>query len=192
MQKSTEKFGKTKYQDVQFQYYSGNLGVEAYYLDYKGFYDPRSYEDKTVNNSDQYFFPWYDPSKPMRQRPDIRIITAGGTLFHLENEFPFNAAFNMSERKHEKGGSSFIYGLCPSYMRITADKALIDPANDGLNFKEDRGLKDAEFYSLSAVFGSAWYYPGFFYFNVMYLVGLGGQYQDYEVTSGHRTAIGWI
>ena len=112
IQQSEKYFGETEYTDMQLNYYSGQWGVESYFLDYQGHF----------KHTGETTFPWEKPSEPYYQRPDVQTVSYGGNLLYFESsKFSYKAAFQLTERQPFKSNDSHIWGISASKLKISAD-----------------------------------------------------------------------
>lgn len=110
----TEKYGKTRFIDLQTHVYGRKLIVDVYLQRYKGFYMPNT---SMLANSN-FEMPYL--------RPDMRVLYTGLEFQYLVNwrKFTFRGAFLQNEVQRKSAGSP-ILGAYLGYVNVVGDSSLV-------------------------------------------------------------------
>lgn len=174
-----EQAGKTNFKDIQIYYYSENFGIDLYYQRIKWFYltEPEKH-GKTSN--------------PFPQMPDLTVNYIGLNLYYIFSPewFSFKAAFNQTEKQKNSGGS-FLFIVSPGYLSASNKQSLILPEEESL-YQSDAGFRGGDFVGLAASIGYAHTFvlTENIFISLMYSMGAGGHYHNYDRTSGEKEGFG--
>lgn len=115
-----DKYGKTKYLDLQTHIYLRKLVVDFYGQSYKGYY---------VANPVEVFGKAYAAQHPYPQRPDIRSLAfgLGGQYVFNDKRFSYRAP-NLQNEYQKKSAGSFLAGGDIFYVQVAGDSSLV-PSN---------------------------------------------------------------
>lgn len=172
-EKLKQKYGTTKFRDININIQGRFVNWGLFYRDYKGFY---------LSNYKPFYPNWNQDSLGYPKSPSLRIIEGGLNLaFNFNKNFSMNAAFAQGERQKKSAGS-FLLGLSERYQRIEVDTSFVPPTQGDL-YPNLNKLKYGDF--TSTIF-----YLGFGYqfvvkkvhFTPVVLVGSGFQIQSYVQT----------
>ncbi len=162
-----DRFGKTKYLDLQSHIYLRKLVVDFYAQTYKGYY---------VANPNAVFDKEYVRNNPHPQRPDIRNSNFGLNVQYIFNDERFSyRAPNLQNEYQKKSAGSFIVGGEIFLARIKGDSSLIPS-----NIVDTTFLRELHYYrsgiaSLAANVGYAhtFVYKKHFFLSLSLTTGLG-------------------
>ena len=165
---SYDKYGKTKYLDLQSHIYLRKIVVDFYGQFYKGYY---------IANPEEVFGKAAAAQNPYPQRPDIRNIDFGLNVQYIFNDKRFSyRAPNLQNEYQKKSAGSFIVGGEIFLGRIKGDSSLIPP-----NMIDTTFLREEHFYktgisSLAANVGYAYTFvlKEHFFLSLSLTAGLGG------------------
>ncbi|RYE24927.1 MAG: DUF4421 domain-containing protein [Sphingobacteriales bacterium] len=163
-----DKFGKTKYLDLQSYVYLRKLTVDLYAQFYSGYYLANRDALTTYPGIDSYM-----------HRPDIKTKTVGATVEYIFNDkkFSYRAAFLQNEWQKKSAGS-FIAGGGFHYVNMQADSSVITATVSDPNFFNGVGFNKTGFVNLTANAGYAHTFVIAKHFFIMgeVLAGVGGNY----------------
>lgn len=168
---STHVYGQTDYKNIGISINVRTYSFNLYFLRYKGFYV----------DQDKQYFPTFNASKPLPQRPDMQIYTVGFLhYFVFSKNLSLKAAFDQSEiQKKSKG--AFVLMLADRFTKMTADSSIV-PFDDRFEFPKVYGLTKGLFNSFIIAPGAAGtLVKGKFTYTPMVLCGIGLQYQYYNL-----------
>ncbi|GEP92766.1 protein of unknown function [Chitinophaga terrae (ex Kim and Jung 2007)] len=163
-----DKYGKTKYIDLQSHIYLRKIVVDFYGQYYKGYY---------IANPEKVFGKEYAARHPYPQRPDLRNIDFGLNVQYVFNDkrFSYRAPNLQNEYQHKSAGSLIVGGEI-FLGRIKGDSSLIPP-----NMQDTLFLRELPFYktnisSLAANVGYAYTFvlKQHFFLSLSLTAGLGG------------------
>lgn len=148
---SKDKFGTTKYNDFNLNFYGKWFGCEMFYRDYKGLFSPNSNYTNSII------------------RPDASFLHTGMILMFMGNSkhFSYKSAFCQT-RIQKKSAGGFILMMECSYRQLKGDTSIIAPNLNTVYYYDDyRSLRGVGFTSLVARPGYAYNFVfkgGKFYF----------------------------
>lgn len=174
---NTERYGETKFIDVQSYIYGRKWNFDLTFQQYKGFY---------ISN------PWrldeeWEEEDAFPLRGDMEATNAVANVIYLFNteKFSYRAAFNQTEKQLKSAGSLLLLSSL-SFFRMEGDSTLlyIGPNNDVSNAAS---LRDGRLYTWS-------FLPGYSYnlvwkhflLNMTASAGYGVQYQSYKLMLGSK------
>ncbi|CAL1516989.1 DUF4421 domain-containing protein [Chitinophaga sp. MM2321] len=174
-----DKYGKTKYLDLQSHIYLRKLAIDFYGQYYKGYY---------IANPEEVFGKSYAAANPYPQRPDIRNIDFGLNVQYIFNDKRFSyRAPNLQNEYQKKSAGSFIVGGEIFLGKIKGDSSLV-PAN----IADTTFLREEHFYKtgISSIAANAGYAYTFVYKEHLFLSlsvtgGLGLNQTNLFLESGH-------
>lgn len=167
-----EIFGKTKYNDLGLNFYSGVVGCEMFYRSYEGLFSPNDKYTSAII------------------RPDVSFLQTGISFLYFGNnqKFSYRSAF-CQNRYQIKSAGGFLLMSELSYKKIKGDSSFIQPRIDNTYYYADyRGLNGVGFvilelrpgYAYNFVFkGGKWY--------ICPLLALGGGVSIYNITTDYRS-----
>jgi hypothetical protein len=162
------KYGETKYLDLQSHVYLRKIVVDFYGQFYRGYY---------IANPEEVFGKEYAKQHPYPQRPDLRNTNFGLNVQYIFNDkrFSYRAPNLQNEYQHKSSGSLLVGGEV-FYGRIKGDSAIIPS-----NMQDTMFLRDLRFYkttitSLAANVGYAYTFvvKQHFFLSLSLTGGLGG------------------
>ncbi|HCT31489.1 MAG TPA: hypothetical protein DIW31_12360 [Bacteroidales bacterium] len=156
-----EKYGKTKYTDIQLHYFSKKFGYELYYQKYSGYY---------LDNFDVFGYLEGDENSI---RPDIKNQNVGLNVFYVfSDRYSAKTLFNQSERQKKWNWSVIMMGSL-NQLRINSNKNLI-PSNEASYYDDDYNYRGGIYNFFTAGVGVAGILPFHnFYVSETILVGFG-------------------
>lgn len=173
-----DKFGKTKYIDLQSHIYLRKIVVDFYGQYYKGYY---------VANPQEVFGKAYAAQNPYPQRPDIRNIDFGLNVQYIFNDKRFSyRAPNLQNEYQKKSAGSFIVGGEMFLGRVKGDSSLIPSNMADTNFLRDEHYYKTGISSLAANVGYAYTFvlQQHFFLSLSLTAGLGGNVTSLYMESG--------
>ena len=160
--KDEDVYGKSTYRDLQFYYFSEQWGADFYYQQYSGYYLDSPETD------------------PVEMRPDLKVQTAGFNWYYSFNDkFELNHVLKNSSTKHGLQWA-FLIMVSPNYFSVKGDESLI-LASEEVNFGDDKGFREGEYYSLSVAPGVGLTVGKNLFFTCLIFGGIGGM-QKHSVT----------
>jgi len=175
-----EKYGHTKFRNINLNIQGRYLLWTLFYRDYKGFY---------LDNYKDYYPNWNADSLGYPKHAGLRIIEGGINFgINLNKNFSMNAAFAQGERQKKSAGSLLI-GISERYQRIESDTSFVPPTQD-IYYPNLNKFQYGNFTStiLSFGFGYQFVYKKF-HFTPVAMAGSGFQIQSYRQTDKKRL---WI
>lgn len=164
------KYGETKYTDINFNIQGRILAWGLFYRDYKGFY------------LDDYktFYPDREDSLGYPKTHKLRVIESGLNLgFNFNKNFSMNAAFAQSERQKKSAGS-FLMMFSERYQLIVADSNFVPTTQTDLYPNLTR-LKVGNYFTTIIALGMGYQFViGKIHFTPVVLGGVGFQIQSYK------------
>ncbi|WP_161596660.1 DUF4421 domain-containing protein [Chitinophaga vietnamensis] len=143
-----DKYGQTKYLDLQSHIYLRKLLVDFYGQYYKGYY---------IANPADVFSERYNARHPYPQRPDIYNVDAGLNVQYIFNDKRFSyRAPNLQNEYQKKSAGSFIVGGEVFFVKIKGDSSLIPNRTNDSVFLHDKHFKRTGISSLAANAGYAY------------------------------------
>ncbi|HVI44281.1 MAG TPA: DUF4421 domain-containing protein [Chitinophaga sp.] len=131
--RQNEKYGRTKYLDLQTHIYLRKLVVDLYWQHYKGYY---------VSNAEDVFGKSYALANPHPQRPDINNLDIGANVQYIFNDKKFSyRAPNLQNEYQKKSAGSLIVGGEVFFVRVKGDSSLIPS-----NLKDTTFLRKEHYY----------------------------------------------
>ena len=173
---SEEKYGRSKYSDMQINYYGGKWCGDLYYQRYQGYY---------INNPRYVFNGWDEKQYPLRQ--DVSAFHAGvnGYIVFNHRRFSLKAAFNQTQKQLRSAGSP-LFMASVSVLRLHNDSSLI-PVRTTLPVADKYTFENGRFYTLSVLPGYAYHYVrGNFFISSTALIGGGMQLQHYQLNGREK------
>ncbi len=172
-----EKYGTTKFRNINLNI-QGRIALwTLFYRDYKGFY---------LDNYKDYYPNWNQDSAGYPKHPGLRIIEGGINFgINFNKNFSMNAAFAQGERQKKSAGS-FLMGISERYQRIETDTSFVPPTQD-VYYPNLSKFQYGNFTStiLSVGFGYQFVYRKFHCTPVL-MAGSGLQIQSYRQTDRKR------
>lgn len=173
-----DKFGKTKYLDLQSHLYLRKLVIDFYGQYYKGYYmdNPR----KVLSN--------YDPAKGLPLRPDLYNLDLGLSVQYIFNDsrFSYRAAYLQNEYQKKSAGS-FILGGEIFGVKIKADSSLVPT-----NIADASFLRDQHYYrtaiisaAVNAGYAYTFVYKQHFFLTLSLTGGLGVNHTKLYMVDGY-------
>lgn len=162
-----EKFGNTRYIDLQSHIYLRKLVVDFYGQSYKGYY---------VANPEKVFGKEYARQNPYPQRPDIRNRGLGLNVQYIFNDKRFSyRAPNLQNEYQKKSAGSFIVGGEFFLANIKGDSSLIPSNILDTTFLREKHYYKSGIASLAANIGYAhtFVYRQHFFLSLSVTTGLG-------------------
>ena len=172
-----EKYGETKFRNININIQGRIVSWALFYRDYKGFY---------LDNYKKYYPNWNVDSLGYPKSPGLRIIEGGLNVgFNFNRNFSMNAAFAQGERQKKSAGS-FLMAISERYQRINTDSGFV-PASQADKYPNLNKLMYGNFIStiLSLGFGYQ-FVKGKVHFTPVVMLGTGVQIQSYEQTDRKR------
>jgi hypothetical protein len=177
---SDDKFGKSRYFDLQLHSFGRKTAFDAYLQDYQGYF---------MNNPQTVFADWQSETFP--QRADLNIFNLGGNATYIFNadKFSYRAVFVFDEAQRKSAGSFLLTGSL-NYAQLKADSSLI-PSDTQIDFAEETDFSQAQFYNLSLI-------PGYtytlvlgrsFYLNLGLSMNLGLRYQQFGLNEWNHNGL---
>ena len=165
------KYGNTDYTNIRITYNMERIGINAFYLGYKGFY---------LSNPTDIESGW-NYNLPFPQRKDIDVYSVGlYTHFIWSDKFSYKAAFSQTERQKKSAGSLIIM-IADRFTRIKNDSTFI-PLSQQANYNDINGLKNGIFNTVNVAPGYAYSFVyKFFIFTNILAIGAGFQQQIYDM-----------
>jgi len=115
---SNKTYGKTDYNDYSFSFTTHRLVIDMFYEDFKGFY---LYNYTSFPKTSPA-----DTSKIFPQRSDMHAVSAGLSIYYIQNfkHFSYKAPFSNSEEQLKSAGT-FMWGGYISTFNLNADSGLV-------------------------------------------------------------------
>jgi len=176
--KDENTYGKTKYKDYQFYYYSDKWGADIYYQRYSGYY---------LDNPETF---GQIQGDSVSIRPDMKMNSSGFNIYYCFNdEMSLNNSMKHVSIK-KKGLHSLLLMLSPNYFKVTSDSSLIPP-DEEINYEDDSGFRKGEYYSISLSPGYAYTnkFDSNLFLTVIIFGGLGAMQKKYITDSGETTEL---
>lgn len=168
--KLNARYGKTRYIDLQTNYYGDKMGADLAFQRYRGFYIKNPYEVDTS---------WI-PRNNYPQRSDIIALHLGTNVYYVFNnkKFSYRAAFAQTEQQAKSAGSFVIMGAI-SHLRFRGNSSFV-PVSESAVFGENTGFRQGNFYSLAVLPGYAHtFVVNEFYLSLSFHMGVGVQHKHY-------------
>lgn len=168
-----ERYGKTRYINLQTNYYGDKIGIDLAFQRYKGFFVKNPYEVDTV---------WL-PGSNYPQRQDIIARNISANVYYIFNnkKFSYRAAFAQTERQAKSAGS-FVMMSAVSHLRFGSANSFI-PVAQLSTFGEKTSFKEGNFYSVAFLPGYAHtFVVNSFYLSLSFHIGVGIQQKHYIVS----------
>jgi hypothetical protein len=163
-----DKYGKTKFLDLQSYLYMRKLTIDLYAQFYNGYYLANRDALSTYPAIDTYL-----------HRPDIKTKTVGTTVEYIFNnkKFSYRAAYLQNEWQKKSAGS-FMAGGGFHYVNMRADSSVIPSTIVYSDFFNGDHFNRAGFVNLTANAGYAHTFVIAKHFFIMgeVLAGVGGNY----------------
>lgn len=173
-----DKFGKTKYFDLQSYIYANRFALDLYILSYKGYY----LADNSILKSP------YDQHRLIR--PDVHSANYGANFQYIFNykRFSYRATFVQSQCQLRSAGTP-IAGGGIHYSRAKADSAII-PANIKDDLYHGSSFNKSGVFSLAINGGYAYTYvfARHFFVTASLLLGTGLNYTTITDITDNSTA----
>lgn len=173
-----DKFGETKYIDLQSHIYLRKLVIDFYGQSYKGYY---------IANAQGVFGKEYAQQHPYPQRPDIKNLGLGLNAQYIFNDKRFSyRASNLQNEYQKKSAGSFLVGGEFFVGRVKGDSSLIPS-----NMTDTLFLRDEHYYKtgISSLAANAGYAYTFvlkqhFFLSMSLTAGLGGNITTLYLENG--------
>lgn len=175
---SNDRYGKTKYLDLQSHVYLRKIVVDFYGQYYKGYY---------VANPEKVFGKAYTAQNPYPQRPDIRNIDFGLNVGYIFNDKRFSyRAPNLQNEYQKKSAGSLIVGGEMFLAGIKGDSSLIPTNMADTAFLRDEHYYKTGIYSVAANVGYAYTFvlKEHFFLSLSVTGGLGGNITSLFLENG--------
>lgn len=153
-----DKYGKTKFLDLQSHIYLRKLVIDFYGQSYKGYY---------IANADEVFGKAYAAQNPYPRRPDIKNSDLGMNVQYIFNDKKFSyRAPNLQNEYQKKSAGSFIVGGEFFLVSIKGDSSLVPS-----NIADTTFLRDEHFYKsgIASLAGNVGYAHTFVYKQHLFL-----------------------
>jgi hypothetical protein len=176
-----DKYGKTKYIDLQSHVYLRKIVVDFYGQYYKGYY---------IANPAGVFSKEYAAQNPYPQRPDLRNIDFGLNVQYIFNDKRFSyRAPNLQNEYQKKSAGSLIVGGEMFLGRIKGDSSLIPSNMADTLFLHDQHYYKTGISSLAANIGYAYTFvlKQHFFLSLSLTGGLGGNVTSLFMENGDIT-----
>jgi hypothetical protein len=175
-----KKHGSTDYLNITLNSYGKQLGFDAYYLAYNGYYISNPAGIPELNQAYGKNFPTL---------PGLSTLNIGCNLFYVFNhqKFPYRAPFVQNELQKRSAGS-FILTASFSYYNLKSDTGIILALAYNHIPTESR-ITDGSFNSLSIMPGYTFTLVGLkrFFFTLSPSMGVMVQYQTYCIENETQT-----
>lgn len=168
-----QRYGKTKYFNLQTNYYGDKIGADLAFQRYQGFYVKNPYETDTT---------WL-PGNNYPQRKDIIARNISVNVYYIFNnkKFSYRAAFAQTERQVKSAGSFVMMGAV-SHLRFGSSNSFI-PEAQLATFGEKTSFKEGNFYSIALLPGYAHtFVVNSYYLSLSFHLGVGIQHKHYIVS----------
>ncbi|RAJ83402.1 uncharacterized protein DUF4421 [Chitinophaga dinghuensis] len=143
-----EKYGQTKYLDLQTHIYLRKIVVDFYGQTYKGFY---------IANPDKVFGKEYVTQNPYPQRPDIRNTAVGLNAQYIFNDKKFSyRAPNLQNEYQKRSAGSFLVGGDIFHVQVKGDSSLVPYYLEDTAFLHDFHYHKSSIISTTANAGYAY------------------------------------
>ena len=178
-----DKYGKTKFLDLQSYVYMRKITIDLYAQFYNGYYLANRDALSTYPGIDSYM-----------RRPDIKTKTLGATVEYIFNNkrFSYRAAYLQNEWQKKSAGS-FLAGGGFHYVNMQADSSVIPSAIADKTFFDGVNFNKTGFVNLTANAGYAHTFVIAKHFFIMgeLLAGIGGNYTQLKDTRIDATRTGF-
>ncbi len=175
---SNDRYGKTKYIDLQSHVYLRKIVVDFYGQYYKGYY---------VANPEEVFGKAYTAQNPYPRRPDIRNIDFGLNVGYIFNDKRFSyRAPNLQNEYQKKSAGSLIVGGEMFLAGIKGDSSLIPTNMADTAFLREEHYYKTGIYSVAANVGYAYTFvlKEHFFLSLSVTGGLGGNITSLFLENG--------
>jgi Domain of unknown function (DUF4421) len=169
-----QKYGATKFRNININIQGRIISWGLFYRDYKGFY---------LDDYKPYYTNWNQDSLGYPKSPGLRSTEVGLNLgFNFNKNFSMNAAFAQGERQKKSSGS-FLMGLSERYQRIDTDTSFVPPTQSD-HYPNLNKFMYGNFISTIISIGYGYQFVvQKFHFTPVLMVGSGFQFQSYEQTN---------
>jgi hypothetical protein len=164
------RYGRTRFIDLQTNYYGDKIGADLAFQRYRGFYVKNPYEADTA------WLPGYN----YPQRKDIITLNISGNIYYIFNnkKFSYRAAFAQTEQQIKTAGSFVLMGAA-AHIRFDARNSFI-PAALLSGFGESASFRQGSFYSIAVLPGYAHTFVlDKYYLSLSFHMGVGVQHKHY-------------
>lgn len=175
-----EKYGTTKFRNINININGRVAQWALFYRDYKGFY---------LDNYKDFYPNWNADSLGYPKKQGLRIMEVGLNFgINFNKNFSMNAAFAQGERQKKSAGS-FLMGLSERYQSIETDTSFVPPTQD-VYYPNLNKFQHGKFTTsiLSLGFGYQFVYRKF-HLTPVCMIGTGAQIQSYYQNNKKRL---WI
>lgn len=175
------KYGRTKYLDLQTNFYGTRFGGDLAYQRYIGFY-PRN--PALLDST-------WQPGRNYPYRNDIRARNIAVNAFYIFNHerFSYKAAFTQTEKQLQSAGS-FILMASFAHLLFDGESALLT-ASENDTSAEKAAFQWGRFYNTSLLPGYAYtFVVDDFYFSGSLHIGGGIQYKTYMLNNKQEKELG--
>lgn len=173
-------YGKSKYVDIQLNFYLRRFEIDLSYQRYKKFY----------LDQPEKFDPQRELSDPYPQRKDLQIDKYFFNVIYVFNpeKFSLKAAVNQTEKQMRSGGSWLLLSAA-SFVDIRSDSTLI-PVAYKQYFSEIQDFSGGELISaaLAPGYGYSMIYNDFYITPCLFL-GPGIGYNRYDIQVGDKSSV---
>jgi hypothetical protein len=174
--KNNRRYGRTRYLDLQTNFYGSQFGGDLTYQRYQGFY-PRN--PALVDST-------WQPGNVFPYRSDIKARNIAANAFYIFNHkrFSYKAAYTQTEKQLQSAGS-FILMASFSHLLFDGDRSLL-PVSSSTG-EENISFQRGKFQNTSILPGYAYtYIIDDFYFSAALHLGGGIQYKNYTVNNNRK------
>lgn len=178
------KRGSTDYLNITLNSYGKRLGLDAYYLAYKGYYI--SNPAGIPNLAEAY-------GKTLPLLPGLSTLNIGCNVFYIFNhqKYSYRAPFVQNEQQKHSAGS-FILTASYSYYKLSSDTGIV-PSPAYSEIPPESRISQGTFNSISIMPGYSFTLIGFkrLFFTLSPSIGLMAQQQSYliEKSSTQRNVL---
>jgi hypothetical protein len=173
-----EEKGKTKEIDLHVYVYGRKHNVDAYYMNYKGFYIDNYRKIETLRNA----------YKEYPLLPEMTMEGSGINYFYVFNHKRYSLRSTyLHNEVQKKSAGSFLLGASSSYLNFSNPTSILPNELDSSS-NDNEKLINGTFYVASILPGYAHTFVlKRFYFTLAPMIGLSFQYQDFNVESQEHT-----
>jgi hypothetical protein len=175
-----ERYGRTRYLDVQTNFYGTRYGGDLTYQRYRGFY-PR---DPLLVDST------WRPGNNYPYRNDITARNLAANAFYIFNHkrFSYKAAYTQTEKQLKSSGS-FILMAAFSHLKFDGNSSLL-PVSGNNTSGEQTTFQRGKFFNSTLLPGYAYTYViDDFYFSAAVHLGVGTQFKNYTVNNSRQKEV---
>lgn len=179
-----DKYGDTKFLDLQAHLYLRKLVVDFYGQYYKGYYEAR--REKRISNA--------FARNPVSFRPDILHTDLGLNVQYIFNDkrFSYRAAFMQNEYQKKSAGSFLVGGEVFAWQ-LRGDSALVPAGFDSPGFFNDEPFRGTSTVSVAANAGYAYtlVLAKHFFITASLSASAGLNHTRFRYSDGRFSTTGW-